>query len=469
MMELAIRALALYVPMVALGIAAVVRRPTRAERNAAVLACIWNVPALAIVHQLAVQAGWWRIQVHGGAQLLGLPIELLVGWMLLWGALPVIALPRVPLPAIVAAAVAFDLLAMPRCAPIVTLGPSWLVGEAVALALCLVPAQLFARWTRDDRHLAARATLQVACFAALTLWLVPTAVFEQVGESWRVLQTYDARWLQIASQLVAIAALPGLSAVQEFVRRGGGTPVPFDPPRRLVTTGIYAYVANPMQLSAALTLFAWGVLLRSWWIAGASTMVIVYGAGFAAWDENRDLAVRFGSAWQHYRRHVRTWRPRWRPYIAPAEHARTVYAPAGHAAAEHVEPGHVPTATIAADAENTMDAEARLYVAFTCSQCSEVGSWLQRQRPRGLRIVPAEQYPTRDLWRMTYAPRDGGVEDVGIAALARALEHIHLGWALAGMFMRLPLVRPCVQMIVDVSGGGPQRIKRVCVPAAKSS
>jgi hypothetical protein len=258
-----------------------------------------------------------------------------------------------------------------------------------------------------------------------------------------MLRTYDTRWYEIALQLVAVAALPGLSAVQEFVRRGGGTPVPLDPPRRLVTTGIYAYVANPIQLSAALTLLAWGVLLRSWWIVGASAMTVIYGVGFADWVEDRELAERFGNAWRHYRRHVRTWWPRWRPYIAPAD----------------------------AGAPGT--GEAILYVAFSCGKCSEVGTWLQRRRPHGLSIVPAEHHPSRDLRRMTYVPRDSpseaGRDEDGIAALARALEHIDLSWALVGMFMRLPLIRPCVQLIVDLSGGGPQRIERVCDPLRKSS
>jgi len=36
----------------------------------------------------------------------------------------------------------------------------------------------------------------------------------------------------------APAALMALWAFSEFLRVGGGTPVPLDPPRRLVTTGV---------------------------------------------------------------------------------------------------------------------------------------------------------------------------------------------------------------------------------------
>jgi hypothetical protein len=39
---------------------------------------------------------------------------------------------------------------------------------------------------------------------------------------------------------------------------------------------------------------------------------------------------------------------------------------------------------------------------------------------------------------------------------------MHLSWAIAGLFLRLPLIRPCVQRLVDVSGGGPQHIARTC-------
>jgi protein-S-isoprenylcysteine O-methyltransferase Ste14 len=434
MTELMIRALALYVPLVALSLAAMIRRPAPRERGAAILACIWNVPTLLIVHQLAKAQGWWTIQVsgvNGGAQLLGIPLELLVGWTLLWGAFPIIAFRRVPLPIIIAAALAFDVWTMPRCAPVVTLGPNWLIGEAVALALCLLPAQLFARWTRDDRHLAARATLQIVCFTMLTLWLVPSMVLDRLDPGrtiWTNLQRYDTRTLQLLLQLIAIAAIPGLTAAQEFVTRGGGTPVPLDPPKHLVTTGIYAYIANPMQFACVLTLLMWGVILQSWWIAAASTMAIVYGFGFASWVEAQELRDRFGEDWKRYRREVRNWIPRWRPYVPS-------------------------------------DTEARLYVAFTCGKCSEVGAWVQRHHPRGLRITPAEHHPTRDLWRITYASADGTYEAEGVAALARAVEHINLGWAMAAFALRLPLIRPCIQLLVDLSGGGPQQIKRTCAPA----
>ena len=69
--------------------------------------------------------------------------------------------------------------------------------------------------------------------------------------------------LQLAIQCVFLIAVPGISAAFEFAERGGGTPIPFDPPRRLVTSGIYRYCANPMQVSCTVVMFVWALLLAN--------------------------------------------------------------------------------------------------------------------------------------------------------------------------------------------------------------
>lgn len=45
-----------------------------------------------------------------------------------------------------------------------------------------------------------------------------------------------------------------------------------------------------------------------------------------------------------------------------------------------------------------------------------------------------------------------------MAAYARALEHVNFALATLGMAMRLPVIRPLLQLIVDSSGGGPQAV-----------
>jgi len=86
-------------------------------------------------------------------------------------------------------------------------------------------------------------------------------------------------------------------------------------------------------------------------------------------------------------------------------------------------------------------------------------------KPTGLEILVAESHPVRDLTRMTYEANS--LESEGLAALARALEHVHLGWALFGMFLRLPGLNQLLQAILDVSGGGPMSVTR-CATASRA-
>jgi protein-S-isoprenylcysteine O-methyltransferase Ste14 len=331
-----------------------------------------------------------------------------------------IAFPTTPLIAVIAIALALDLVLMPAAFPVVRLGSNWLTGETVGLVFCLAPSQLLARWTATGRHLIARAMLQVVAFSGLTAWLLPAMAIEASGTTWRNPLDLPPAWISVIVQLLALPAILGLSAVQEFVTRGGGTPIPYDPPRRIVTTGPYAYVANPMQLAAVALLAGIGAVLGNWWVAATGVMAHIYSAGIANWDEDQDLRARFGDEWPRYRASVRKWWPRLHPWYRDG----------------------APVAT--------------LYVSEACGMCSEVAQWYGSRGVRGLAIVAAEDHPRGGLTRITYESSDGLYRASGIHAIARALEHIHAGWAVAGFALRLPIVSNVVQLIVDASGGQPR-------------
>ena len=422
--ELAIRGVGLYAPIVIALSLWVWRWPTVGERGlvrrygaALLLAAAWNAVSLLILNTAAVSLGWWSFHADGGL-ISGVPVDLYLGWIVLWSVVPVLAFGAIPVAAGAVAMAALDLLLMPLCEPVIALGPKWYAGEAVAIVLAYVPSQYFARWTINSRRLEWRAVLQVVAFSGLILLVIPTVILEQTGGAWTAVR--ERSWIlnNILIQLLVVPAILGFSAVQEFVQRGGGTPLPYDPPSRLVTTGPYAFVANPMQVSAALVFVIWGVVLASVWIVVAAAMTVFYSLGLAAWHERDHLIDRFGDAWIAYRRVVRAWRVRAKPYVAQP---------------------------------------AVLYVADGCPLCRGVGKWIADRRPVGLRIVAAEEHPARTLSRMTYE-RCGGPADEGIAAFARALEHTHLGWAFVGMFIRLPIIKPFLQILVDASGGYPRTV-----------
>jgi hypothetical protein len=90
--------------------------------------------------------------------------------------------------------------------------------------------------------------------------------------------------------------------------------------------------------------------------------------------------------------------------------------------------------------------------------CSEVGRWFHDRGARHLAIVPAEAHPSGALRRITYEPSDGSRAASGLEAIARALEHTHLGWAMVAFVIRLPLVVSLLQLLADASGAEPRTI-----------
>jgi protein-S-isoprenylcysteine O-methyltransferase Ste14 len=411
--ELLVRAIALYLPMLAVVALLLHRRPTRARLAAALLAFAWNVPALLALNLVAIRFGWWSFS-SGPTDVAGVPAELWLGWALLWGAVPVLVTTRrVALSG--AALLALDLVVMPMGEPVVVLDNSWLIGELVALGACLAPGLLLGRWTADHARVGRRAVLQVIAFAGLLLFVLPSLVFTMTGEGWAPLIERPRWQLLGAAFLMAPIAAMALQAVHEFAVHGG-TPLPLDPPPSLVTTGPYAYVANPMQLGSTVLLAALGLLLASPAVVAVAAMAAVFSAGLAAWIEERELAGRFGGDWLRYRRHVRLWLPRWRPAVG------------------------VP---------------ATLYVASSCDPCSSVGAFIRRRTPTGI-VVEAAESSAEPMRRITY--RSGQHDATGIAAIGRSLEHVNLAWAAVSWVARLPAIQQVLQLVTDAVGGGPRNL-----------
>jgi protein-S-isoprenylcysteine O-methyltransferase Ste14 len=413
---------AMYLPLMAALLTCLLRRNERRRGVACLLSLVWAMVSLLALQRVNQWAGWWSFDV-GGVEFCGMPLELYVGWVLLWGVVPQLLFVRTRIVWVAVVMVLVDLVAMPLCTPMVMLGPGWLAGEAAGLVMVLLPSLCLARWTAVDSHLRLRAAMQVVLAGALVLFFLPETIFDlRPGRGWAPLMETTGWVRQLWAELLLLLALPGVAGVMEFAERGEGTPIPYDPPKRLVRSGIYRYIANPMQLSCLLVMVLWATWLRSGWMAGAAAMCMVYSAGLAEWDEAEDLKHRFGEEWMSYRSYVHNWWPRWRPYSA---------GPA-----------------------------SRLYMAETCGPCAELRSWLEAQKPMGLEIVDAESLPAGSIERMRYVPRDGSGSVEGVRALGCALEHLSLSWALAGILLRMPIIWQSVQLVMDASGLGPRVLRK---------
>ena len=118
----------------------------------------------------------------------------------------------------------------------------------------------------------------------------------------------------IAAALIAVGLVPLFESVVRFVRVGRGTLVPTAPTKRLVVSGLYRYVRNPMYVGV-LTSIAGEVLLF-----GSRDMVIyLLSVGllihlFVCFYEEPVLTRRHPADYPVYTLNVPRWLPRRRPW-----------------------------------------------------------------------------------------------------------------------------------------------------------
>ena len=120
-------------------------------------------------------------------------------------------------------------------------------------------------------------------------------------------------------QQVGLLLLLGFSALNLWSggvlsRRGEGTPLPLECPRKLVVSGPYSYVRNPMAIAGIGQGFAVVILLGSWAGLAYVAMGVLVWQYAARPSEERDLHTRFGSSYEQYQQEVRCWWPRTRAF-----------------------------------------------------------------------------------------------------------------------------------------------------------
>ena len=114
--------------------------------------------------------------------------------------------------------------------------------------------------------------------------------------------------------LFPLISLIGLASAYSMAKIGRGTPLPMDTASKLVVSGIYAYVRNPMAISGIGQGLLVGFLL-------GSPLVLLYALlGGFIWQfvyrrlEEDDLVKQFAADYEDYRQNVRCWIPNLKPY-----------------------------------------------------------------------------------------------------------------------------------------------------------
>ncbi|MFB0559456.1 MAG: isoprenylcysteine carboxylmethyltransferase family protein [Dehalococcoidales bacterium] len=93
--------------------------------------------------------------------------------------------------------------------------------------------------------------------------------------------------------------------------RARGSPVPLNPPKKLVTTGLYAYIRNPMLLGWIILLFGLGILLNSISLIFILTpLFILLNILYLKTIEEKEMEKKFGQDYLEYRKIVPMFIPR---------------------------------------------------------------------------------------------------------------------------------------------------------------
>lgn len=93
--------------------------------------------------------------------------------------------------------------------------------------------------------------------------------------------------------------------------RTRGTPVPFSPPPKLITTGLYAHVRNPMLLGLFLLMLGLGVLFGSLSLIFIFTpLFILLNVLYLKAIEEKEMEKKFGEEYLEYKKKVPMFVPK---------------------------------------------------------------------------------------------------------------------------------------------------------------
>ena len=144
-------------------------------------------------------------------------------------------------------------------------------------------------------------------FVSIWTWFIPRWILGPL------VVVHPEAWI-----VFAIGALIAGWCAVDFALRGRGTPAPFDPPRRLVVSGLYRFVRNPMYFGLAVMLIGEAWLLAHIEIIWELLFALVAVSIFVIVYEEPTLRSKFGDDYAEYCRNVRRWIPRLRPWYSPA-------------------------------------------------------------------------------------------------------------------------------------------------------
>ena len=124
------------------------------------------------------------------------------------------------------------------------------------------------------------------------------------------------RWLGAA--LIALGAAALVESFARFALRGRGTPAPAFPTERLVASGLYRHVRNPMYVAVVAVILGQALVFGSVALLEYGAVVWLMFHLFVALYEEPTLRRSFGADYEAFRAAVPRWIPRLTPWRGPA-------------------------------------------------------------------------------------------------------------------------------------------------------
>lgn len=149
-----------------------------------------------------------------------------------------------------------------------------------------------------------RAVVYATAFVGLLLVFVPAQLLAWAN----IPRPTTIGAPQIAGLVVgALGGLLTLWCVVAFAVAGKGTPAPFDPPGRLVVSGPYRHMRNPMYFGAALAVTGASLYYQSVLLLAYASVFLLFFHFFVVLYEEPTLQRTFGDDYEAYRRQVGRW------------------------------------------------------------------------------------------------------------------------------------------------------------------
>lgn len=152
--------------------------------------------------------------------------------------------------------------------------------------------------------------LRTALYAFIVLGLLLGYLPWQVLQLDQVVSKYLETVLTYGGTLLLIlGAVLLFAGAYYLVRRGDGTPLPLDPPKRMVVAGPYAYIQHPMLLGVLMMAYGEALWFHSALLGVYAVLLTLVGNLFVIYVEEPGLEKRFGEDYRAYRAVTPRWLP----------------------------------------------------------------------------------------------------------------------------------------------------------------